>query len=223
MEFMTGVNKKETLEIGDLLTGSYEGKSVKVNGAVHTIRDMGEVAFIVLRKREGLLQCVYEEGKTQFDLKDLKEAATIEVEGTVKPEERAPHGFEIRLDKIKVLSEPAAPMPLAISKWKLNTSLEANLNNRAIALRNIRERAKFRIQEGIYDLQGQAGAYDSSTHSQDVRVVVETGSLSADPYTKDRCKKCRGRGKPVPVGIFSQTGSFTAESSVLQTDDGRRI
>ena len=36
MEFMTGVNKKETLEIGDLLTGSYEGKSVKVNGAVHT-------------------------------------------------------------------------------------------------------------------------------------------------------------------------------------------
>ena len=149
MEFMTGVNKKETLEIGDLLTGSYEGKSVKVNGAVHTIRDMGEVAFIVLRKREGLLQCVYEEGKTQFDLKDLKEAATIEVEGTVKPEERAPHGFEIRLDKIKVLSEPAAPMPLAISKWKLNTSLEANLNNRAIALRNIRERAKFRIQEGV--------------------------------------------------------------------------
>ena len=73
MEFMTGVNKKETLEIGDLLTGSYEGKSVKVNGAVHTIRDMGEVAFIVLRKREGLLQCVYEEGKTQFDLKDLKD------------------------------------------------------------------------------------------------------------------------------------------------------
>ena len=73
MEFMTGVNKKETLEVGDLLTGSYEGKSVKVNGAVHTIRDMGEVAFIVLRKREGLLQCVYEEGKTQFDLKDLKD------------------------------------------------------------------------------------------------------------------------------------------------------
>ena len=73
MEFMTGVNNKETLEIGDLLTGSYEGKSVKVNGAVHTIRDMGEVAFIGLRKREGLLQCVYEEGKTQFDLKDLKD------------------------------------------------------------------------------------------------------------------------------------------------------
>ena len=40
-------------------------------------------------------------------------------------------------------------MPLPISKWKLNTSLEAKLNYRPISLRNIRERAKFRIQEGI--------------------------------------------------------------------------
>ena len=149
MEFMTGVTGKDTLEISDLLAGDFAGKSVKVNGAVHTIRDMGEVAFIVLRKREGLLQCVYEEGKTKFDLKDLKEACTIEVEGTVKTEDRAPNGFEIRLDTIKVLSEPKEPMPLAISKWRMNTSLEANLNNRPIALRNVRERAKFRIQEGV--------------------------------------------------------------------------
>ncbi len=149
MEFITGVRPKETLEISQIMTGSYEGQHVKVNGSIHTIRDMGDVAFIVLRKREGLLQCVFEEGRTKFELKDLKEASTIEAEGTVSAEERAPGGYEIRLDTIKVLSQPAAPMPLAISKWKLNTSLEANLNHRAIALRNIRERAKFRIQEGV--------------------------------------------------------------------------
>ena len=40
-------------------------------------------------------------------------------------------------------------MPMAIDKWKLNTSLEAKLNLRPIALRNIRERAKFKIQEGL--------------------------------------------------------------------------
>ena len=108
MEFMTGVNKKDTVEISEILAGDFEGKTVKVNGAVHTIRDMGEVAFVVLRKREGLLQCVFEEGKTKFNLKDLKEAATVEVEGAVKSEDRAPNGFEIRLDSIRVLSEPDA-------------------------------------------------------------------------------------------------------------------
>ena len=35
-----------------------------VNGAVHKIRDMGDVAFVVLRKSEGLLQTVYEDGQS---------------------------------------------------------------------------------------------------------------------------------------------------------------
>lgn len=149
MEFLTGVKKQDTLEISQLLDGSHEGTEVKVSGAVHTIRDMGEVAFVILRKREGLLQCVFEEGVTDFDLKDLKEASAVEVEGTVAKEDRAPNGIEIRLKKIKVLSRPADTMPLAISKWKLNTSLEAKLDNRAVSLRNVRERAKFKIQEGL--------------------------------------------------------------------------
>lgn len=149
MEFLTGVKKQDTLEISQLLDGSHEGTEVKVSGAVHTIRDMGEMAFVILRKREGLLQCVFEEGVTDFDLKDLKEASAVEVEGTVAKEDRAPNGIEIRLKKIKVLSQPADTMPLAISKWKLNTSLEAKLDNRAVSLRNVRERAKFKIQEGL--------------------------------------------------------------------------
>ena len=149
MEYVTGVSKKETVEISEILTGDFEGKQVKVNGAVHTIRDMGEVAFVILRKREGLLQCVFEEGKTKFDLKELKEASTIEVEGTVRGEHRAPNGFEVRLDTIRVLSDPAEQLPFVISKWKLPTTLETNLDHRAIALRNVRERAKFRIQEGV--------------------------------------------------------------------------
>lgn len=149
MKFMTGAAAKETLEIGEILAGDYEGTNIKVRGAIHTIRDMGEVAFIVLRKREGLVQCIYEEGKSQFNLRDLKEADTVEVDGTCKRDDRAPNGFELRLDHITILSEPVAPMPLPISKHKLNTSLEAKLNNRAVSLRNLRERAAFRIQEGI--------------------------------------------------------------------------
>ncbi len=53
------------------------------------------------------------------------------------------------MEKIRVLSRSAEPLPLAVSKWRLNTSLEAKLNMRSIALRNIRERAKFKVQEGI--------------------------------------------------------------------------
>ena len=40
MEFIKGIQKKETTELADLLTGAYTGKTVAVSGAVHTIRDM---------------------------------------------------------------------------------------------------------------------------------------------------------------------------------------
>lgn len=149
---ISGVKKKETLEISEIIALVSEGKienTVKVNGAIHTIRDMGDVAFVVLRKREGLLQCIFEKGITNYDIKDLKENMTVEIEGTINSEDRAPNGIEIRLKEIKVLSSPAAPMPVPISKWKLNSNLETLLELRPVTLRNIRERAKFKIQEGI--------------------------------------------------------------------------
>lgn len=149
MEWITGVAEKEVLEISQLLTMDETEKTVRVNGAVHTIRDFGDVAFVILRKREGLLQCVFEKDTIDFNLKNLKEASAVEVEGVLRREERAPNGIELRLCGICVLSEPATPMPLAISKWKLNTSLDAKLNNRSVSLRNVKERAKFRIQEGL--------------------------------------------------------------------------
>ncbi len=150
MDYFTGVRRNETLEIGELLKAAKPGQNVRINGAVHTIRDMGNVAFVILRKREGLIQSVYEKGIADFDLKEIKEASVIEIEGRLEENGKAPGGIEIRMEKLKILSEPSDErLPLAISKWKLNTSLEAKLNYRAIALRNIRERAKFCIQEGL--------------------------------------------------------------------------
>ena len=149
MEFVNGVKEKRVLDIREVLEWEYEGKEIRMNGAVHTIRHMGEVAFVILRKSRGLVQCVYEAGITDFDIRELKEESAVEVMGVVKAEERAPQGFEIRLKEIRVLSRPAEPLPLAVSKWKLNTSLETKLSLRPISLRNVRERAKFKIQEGI--------------------------------------------------------------------------
>lgn len=149
MEFVNGVKEKRVLDIREVLEGEYEGKEIRMNGAVHTIRHMGEVAFVILRKSRGLVQCVYEAGITDFDIREMKEESAVEVMGVVKAEERAPQGFEIRLKEIRVLSRPAEPLPLAVSKWKLNTSLETKLSLRPISLRNVRERAKFKIQEGI--------------------------------------------------------------------------
>lgn len=148
MEFITGLKQQEEAELEDLLKAE-EGTTIILEGAVHSIRDMGEIAFVILRKSEGLIQTVWEEGKTDMELSEIREGDYIHVTGQVKDEERAPHGKEVRLSTISHLSHVSCPLPLPIDKWKLNTSLEAKLDRRSLSLRNIRERARFRIQEGI--------------------------------------------------------------------------
>lgn len=152
MEFVNGKKKESHVSIDDILAGELYGDEINIRGAIHVIRQMGGVSFVILRRYDGLVQCVLAE---DFSLNNrnhiLREGATIEVCGIPSSEDRAPFGFEILVKEITLLSEPAkeVTMPLSIHKWKLNTSLETKLSLRPVSLRNIRERAVFKIQEGL--------------------------------------------------------------------------
>lgn len=141
--------EKEINTWEELVGNNLLNQEAVIEGAVHSIRNMGDVAFIILRRREGLFQTVYENEMANVSIHELKEAMTIRVKGILHEEERAPHGRELRIRHIDILSTPAEPLPMAIDKWKLNTSLEAKLNYRPISLRNIQERSKFKIQEAL--------------------------------------------------------------------------
>ena len=148
MEQITGMKTYDTLPISRLTAPELEGETVKTEGAVHRVRNMGEIVFVVLRQAEGLLQTVFDK-KTFEEAGDIREGCTIRVEGVLRREERAPHGVEIAVTGAEMLSVSAGPLPLPVDKWKMGASLEARLDHRAISLRNVRERARFRIQEGI--------------------------------------------------------------------------
>ena len=149
MEFMDGTWKKDVCDWEDLMGEGLLNQEAVVEGAVHSIRNMGDVAFVILRRREGLFQTVFENEQVNVSIHELKEAMTVRVRGILCEEERAPHGRELRIRHVDILSCPAGPLPLAIDKWKMNTSLEAKLNYRSLSLRNIQERSKFKIQEAL--------------------------------------------------------------------------
>ena len=148
MKQIVGIQEKDTRTVDELAALEREGMEVKAEGAVHRVRNMGEIVFVVLRQAEGLLQTVFDrEGFERAG--DIREGCTVRVEGVLRREERAPRGVEIAAESAEILSVPAGPLPLPVDKRKLGASLEARLDHRAISLRNVRERARFRIQEGI--------------------------------------------------------------------------
>lgn len=148
MDFVTGDSEKRDLEISGL-TQMNDADDVKTHGMIYSIKDMGEFGFIILRKRDGLVQCVYENGNSNFQMDSLIPEMSVEVSGTLKKDDRAPNGFEIHLKDLTILSRPHEAPAINLSKRKLGVSLETDIAMRPITLRNNRERAIFKIQEGV--------------------------------------------------------------------------
>ena len=149
MKFLKGECSKKSLDLDELLQKERIGQEVYIQGAVHTVRDMGEVTFLILRKREGLFQTVYDESTSKEQREKVIPGDTVQIKGMLREEKRAPHGVELSIHSLEVLSRAKAPLPIAVDKWKLTASLETRLDMRSVTLRNVKERAKFKIQEGL--------------------------------------------------------------------------
>ncbi len=145
MKFVTGASRKPT-GWQDLAGGGRNNRPAAVHGAVHSLRNMGGLAFLTLRLARGTVQCVC---APDILPAGLCEECCVELSGTVRAEARAPGGLEIAAEAITVLSRPAAPLPLSLSKRRLGLNLDTGLALRPAVLRHGRERAVFRIQEGL--------------------------------------------------------------------------
>lgn len=118
-------------------------RAVTLHGMVHALRDLGGVTFLTLRTREGLVQCVCPRRP-----EGVREECAVSVSGVLRPESRAPGGAELAEARFTVLSRPAAPPPVPLSK-KSSVSLDRELSLRPVTLRAPRARAVFRIQAAV--------------------------------------------------------------------------
>lgn len=148
MEFVTGSCEAKSMEIADLMAAQ-DNEMIHTHGMIYSIKDMGDFGFVVLRKRNGLVQCVYNKNEAKFIINDIATEMAVNIEGTVKKDDRAPGGFEIHLVHVTVISAPKEPTAINLSKRKLGVSLETNIALRPITMRNNRERAVFKLQEGV--------------------------------------------------------------------------
>jgi nondiscriminating aspartyl-tRNA synthetase len=119
------------------------GTAVTLCGWVHRIRDLGGVSFVVLRDRSGSAQLVFS-ARPEVTLESV-----IRVEGTAAANEKAPGGFEVRVEKLEVISAAAPDLPFPVNQDPGKTSLESTLDNRMISLRNPSILSIFRIQSTI--------------------------------------------------------------------------
>lgn len=132
------------------------GEAATVQGAVHRVRKVGGLHFVLLRAGKHIFQCVIETEKSSISPEQYGEGMYVSVKGPIRLEERAPNGVEISIEQLEVLSAPVAQPPFSINKKSLDISLGTNLDFRPISLRHPKQQAIFRVQATIARLFREA-------------------------------------------------------------------
>ena len=143
---------------GDILSAEklmeMDGEAVAVHGMIQRIRRLGWGAFIVLRRHDGLLQCVMGREGNEELIDSLSEEQSVTVTGTVKnarikDKSIYPDTVEIQAETVEVVSSPAEHPPVDLSKKILDLHIDTNLDLRPISLRHPVERARLKVAEAF--------------------------------------------------------------------------
>ncbi len=116
-------------------------------GWVHRIRELGGIAFVLIRDRSGIAQVVCE--TTSEAYKTLSLECVVSLAGTVCKNDKAPYGAEMHEPEITVLSKPQGDLPLAVHAPIDKVSIDVLLNHRIASLRIPKVRAIFEVQSAI--------------------------------------------------------------------------
>ncbi len=131
------------------LSPADDGKEVAVAGWAEDIRNLGGIAFVILRQREGTLQLAVrrEEQPDVFDLvTNVPRESVIAAKGVLKANPQARNRWEIFPTQVEVLSQAEAPLPLGVVD-KVGADLDTRLDNRFMDLRKPERRAIFHVRD----------------------------------------------------------------------------
>jgi len=120
-------------------------QSVTLRGWVYNWRKKGKLRFIILRDGFGYLQCIVFRPEVDEEVwekaVELTQETSIEISGKLVADERAPGGYELKVDGLKILQlSPEFPI------GKKEHGVDFLLNHRHLWLRSKRQHAIMRVR-----------------------------------------------------------------------------
>jgi len=107
----------EIIPVARVLSGGADSAQVKLRGWLHNRRSSGGILFLIIRDGTGFLQCTAkrdELGEEKFkEIEALPLESTVEIEGEVTRDPRAPRGHELRITDFRVLQRSHEDFPIA--------------------------------------------------------------------------------------------------------------
>ncbi len=129
-----------------------ETERAVVIGWINEVRDLGGLAFYIIRDRTGFLQVTIVKKKASEAViaaaKEASRESVVRVTGTVKATEKAPGGRELIPETFEIVSRAESPLPLDVSE-KVPAEIDTRLDNRYLDARRPRVAAIFQIRSTV--------------------------------------------------------------------------
>jgi aspartyl-tRNA synthetase len=129
-----------------------ETGSAEIVGWVHEVRDLGGLAFFLIRDRTGIIQVTIPKKKASEAIlsvvKEVSRESVVRVSGVVKAIDKAPGGRELVPETFEIISKSESPMPLDVVE-KVPAELDTRLDSRFLDARRPRVAAVFQVRSTV--------------------------------------------------------------------------
>ncbi len=125
------------------------GKEVALKGWVHKIRNLGKIAFVLLRDRKGIVQLVVENPEIIKTLEPLQPGTVIYVLGRVQATDATELKAEVLVTDLYVDVPITEAPPIKYYDKELKVNLDTELDYRPLAIRNPKKAFIFKVQADI--------------------------------------------------------------------------
>jgi len=206
------------------------GQEVTLAGFVHTVRNQGNIVFLMLYDISGSVQVVITKDYLSIikTAKNLSEESVVQVTGIAKTEAQSPGGIEIACRTLTILSaaDPNTPIPV-IGKQESEVELDKRLDWRWLDLRKpkntlifkvwtIMEQAfrEYWIQNGYIEIHSpkfMSTPSETGAELFEVKYFDRKAYLAQSPQFYKQMAMAAGFEKVFEVGpVFRANPSFTS-------------
>jgi nondiscriminating aspartyl-tRNA synthetase len=141
---MPGKQDLTRSHLADCINADLVDQNIRVAGWIEDIRDIGKLGFVLLRDFTGIMQIVVS-GDLLSEMRVIPRQSCVLVDGEVQRSKAKNVDFEIKANRIFLLSKAIHPLPIDPT-GRVDSSTDKRIDSRALDLRDPKVSAIFRLR-----------------------------------------------------------------------------